>query len=165
DSLARGETLGPIDLRLLWVGWRRWLVIGTVLAAWTFTAPWEAGTYVTGYSYTSGGWRYWVPGSSGGDGSGMATGAATIPGLLLMGTVIWAAWRGISGSVPTWFRYIPAAVAPILIIFAVVHAQRPDWTDNYTGIAYGWSAVGPLLFIILLSPFYVAAVQFARGKN
>lgn len=162
DSLARGETLGPIDLRLLWVGWRRWLVIGVVLAAWTFSAPWEGGSYVSGYSYTSGDWRYWVPGRSFGDGSGMATGAATFPSLLLMGSVIWAAWRGAAGSVPAWFRYIPAGVAPILVLLAITHMGADE---AVTGISVTWSAVGPFLFIILLAPFYVAAVQFARGKN
>lgn len=168
EALRRGEvTIGPLDLRLAWYGWRRWLLVGMLLASFTFAASWEPVTSVmsqrdytvgsTAYRETS--WfRY-------GERSGLGTGAATLPALVLTGVLVWAAWRGQNGVVPTWHRFVPAASTPLLIILAVRHMGTPDWVKQYSDVAYAIPATGPYLFVFLLVPFYVAAAMLARGRN
>jgi hypothetical protein len=170
EAARRGETvIGPFDFRLSGYGWRRWLLVGIVLAAFTFAASWEPWTYVSGYSYTtrSGGWEYTyrVPGSEYDPGSGMGTGAATVPALLMSAVVLWSAYVGRGGQVPAWFRYVPAIVSPVLILLAVRHFGVAAWTQNYRDTVVTSPPGGPYLFVILLIPFYLAAFNLARGKN
>lgn len=166
DSLARGEGSDWFDPRLLWRDWRRWMVIGTVLASLTFAAAWEPYTYVYGYSYTtrSGNWEYRhsIPGSSYGNGSAMQIGANTVPGLLMTAAIGWAMWRG---AVPNWIRYLPLALLPVLVVVAARYMGKPAWLETAKGAAFGHEAYGPYWFLILLIPYLIGAVQIARGKD
>lgn len=165
DAFRRGE-LGPFDPRQLWRGWRVLLLIGITLASFTFAAPWEAKINVSGYtSYETrwdGNYRVWNSGYSlGGSANAHSQGAATVPALLMLGVLVWAAYNG-NHPVARWGRYLPAALIPVLVIWAWRWSLPPDWVKE-NNMAFGMQAEGPGYFIFLLLPYYVGAVALALG--
>ncbi|MDF2628728.1 MAG: hypothetical protein K0R39_2559 [Symbiobacteriaceae bacterium] len=128
--------------------------------------PWEPRINVSGYtSYESrwdGDYRVWNPGfSMGGQANAHTQGAATVPALLMLSVLVWAAYGG-NHSVARWGRYVPAALIPVLIILAWRWMKVPDWVAE-NSMAFGMTAEGPGYFIILLLPYYVGAVALALG--
>jgi len=165
DAFRRGE-LGPFDPRMLWRGWRLMLLIGITLASLTFAAPWEPTVNVSGYTSYQSRWdgEYRVEHSGfsmGGENNAHAQGAATVPALLMLGVLAWAAYRG-GHPAARWGRFLPVALAPVLIIWAWRFALPPDWVQE-NSMAYGMTAEGPGYFIFLLLPYYVGAVALALG--
>ncbi|HWI61746.1 MAG TPA: zinc ribbon domain-containing protein [Symbiobacteriaceae bacterium] len=167
DAFRRGE-LGAFDPRLLWRGWRLLLLIGIALASFTFAASWEPTVNVSGYtSYEhrwDGEYRVWNSGfSMGGKNNAHDQGAATVPSLMMLTVLVWAAYTG-THPAARWGRYLPVIFAPILIIWAFRWSLPPDWVKT-NDMAYGMQAEGPGYFIFLLLPYYVGAVALALGKD
>lgn len=167
DAFRRGE-LGPFDPRLLWRGWRLLLLIGITLASLTFAASWEPTVNVSGYtSYETrwdGEYRVWNPGfSMGGKANAHDQGAATVPALMMLTVLAWAAYTG-GHPIARWGRYLPVIFAPILFIWAYRWSLPPDWVKE-NSMSYGLAADGPGYFIIFLLPYYVGAVALALGKD
>lgn len=165
DSLARGEA-GLLDIRSLWRGWRRWMMIGLALASFTFSADWEPWTYVGGYSTHDrvGNWEYtyWHPGQSFGQGSGMAVGANTWLAPMLLAILVWIAWPR-RKPMPSWWRYVPLALTVLAGVVASTYLHDDAWAHKYSGTVTSPPG-GPFYFIVTLIPVLIGAIQFARGK-
>jgi hypothetical protein len=195
DAVGRGESVaGDFDLRLLWRGWKRAILVGMVLAAMTLQMPWEnweyyAPGYTSRENIGSGRVRqtYHSPFHAQGTQDAYSLGKATVPVLLILGTLAWATWRGeepvrrrgtaAAGVVatdtaaigdaeqpapPGWFRYVPAALAGAFVVYAVINLQPGS---SPFGGAATWAA-GPTWMLIGLLPYYVGAAMIARkGYN
>lgn len=166
---ANRQELGPFDPRLLTYGWRILLVVGVILASFTFSAPWNPDYYYTGYSTTERHWdglySVWHPGShAGGDNDAYAMGAATVPAVLMLGAMLWAAWRG-KGAVPGWFRFVPAALGVLMVLSIVKYFGQDSWARGYSGTVVSSDAAGPYWFVMMLVPFFVGSAMLAMGWN
>jgi hypothetical protein len=153
DAHRRG-LLTPMEPPAILHGWRRILLAGVILGAFTLAADWEGSFHS---SYSSDGDRYTtdVPGQNAWD-----TGDATIPGVLLLLAVLWAAYDG-ERRWP-WWRFVPVALGLALVLFGVQRAiadasGMPEIGDGYTS----FNAAGPPWMLIALTPFYIAAIRFA----
>jgi hypothetical protein len=184
DAARRGElAAGPFDVRLLWRGWKRAILIGTVLGAIALQLPWEN-------------WEYYAPGyttreridsytvretrnpafHAQGERDAYALGKAGVPLTLLLATLVWGAWRGSRAAgagapdqtgaasegdaLPEWYAYVPLGLAALLVLNAV---SNLDPNQSPFGGFRTWAA-GPTFMLIGLLPYYAGAIVLARRR-
>ena len=144
--------LGRWDPRLLWFGWRRGILLGTVLAAGTLGyAAWS--TYYSNLYYS---FAYVE------EFTAMELGYHWLPGSLLALGLLASGWLPAVGR-RHLARVVPLGVAvacSIQMIVVIVRTQPPE------GATAGSSAAAaPFLFLLVLVPYVVSAVALLLGRD
>lgn len=184
DARRRGE-LGNFDPAMLLRGARLSILVGVVIAALAFSAPWENWEIgASGWSNTRQETRedgvYVVTTSQegfreSGQRNAHDMGASTVPALLMIGALAWCAWSG----APTtgWRRFIPLAFAAALVLWGIyfldpktIYGEGGTISTEDPNLGSPGDtrlAPGPAYFLVLLVPFYLGAAVLAvrnRGK-
>ncbi len=160
DAYRRGE-LGPFDPALPLRGWpRRALLVGVALGMLNFISQWTGDfktSYTTNYDYSGYSTTYTYANEGR---NAWATGDATVPGILLVLIVLWAAYRG--PWRPSWWRWVPTGLAVVLM---GVLLQKAIADNRYVQELYEiggnyaqFQAPGPTWGLILSLPLCVGAV-------
>jgi hypothetical protein len=182
DVKGRGE-LGSFEPRLLLRGVRLLLIAGIFLASLMFGEAWnsemsgedtvrsdmgDGDGWVTEYSYSyeSGGENAYVLGKS------------ATPSLLMLGVLAWACWTGGAATARRWMRrLLPLGLAALLFLWNVKQvigsylevAGLP--TSVHSSSSYGsvssilLQAAGPIWFLFLSVPFYLAVIILTLKRN
>lgn len=127
-----GQYFNP---KLAWSGYRRYIVVGTVIClmslfmTWTKVAPSVQGgldytyssyygQYVTTYNYA----KYWYPGW---ELTGRNQSFALFATLALLSLVVWSAFRT-NLELPGWSKWVPVGLAGFLSLWWLTHIGSPS---------------------------------------